>query len=426
MVVRETSDKAMALGLPVEAVLETARPRLLRLARLRGVPADTTEDIVQETLLEAWRSLDRLYDVAGIHRWLDEICRNVCRRHARKHATEERHAQPRTLDAYEDGAFGASRLDVVADNDLDDPVEALSRQELMLLLDRALGLLPEPAREALEVHYLRELPQREAMDRLGLSLSALEARLYRARRDLRRLFNGPLRADAEAFGWLTLEDESAQGWHETRLWCTVCGRRLSGILLPQLGGGVNLHLRCRDCEQRSGLNDIDSSTVHSKGLSALGGLRSFRPAWKRTMQDTARRYTQALLAGAFRCPFCAAPARLELVDKAQIAALPPGKTLPDGLGRHPYRFWVWWQCCERQDDPGEHGGLFAASDLVYWSHVESQRFLRDHPHCISDPELLIDYAGQPALRLQLADTTSAARLTMVADRQTLRVLAVFA
>lgn len=426
MVIRETANKAMALGSPVEALLATARPRLLRLARLRGVPADVTEDIVQETLLEAWRSLDRLYDIAGIHRWLDEICRNVCRRHARKHATEERHVQPPVLDGYGDGALGASLLDTIADNDLDDPVEALSRQELMFLLDRALALLPESAREAVEVHYLRELPQREAMDRLGLSLSALEARLYRARRDLRRLFNGPMRAEAEAFG-LIQDDEGAQGWHETRLWCPVCGRRrLSGILLPQPGGGVNLHMRCRDCEQRSGLSDIDSSTVHSKGLSALDGLRSFRPAWKRTMQDTARRYTQAFLAGAFRCPFCTAPATLELVDKAQLATLPSGKRLPDGLARHPYRFWVCWQCCERQDGSGEHGGLFAASDLVYWSHGESQRFLREHPHCISEPELLIEYAGQPALRLQLADTTSAARLTMLADRQTLRVVAVFA
>lgn len=62
--------------------------------------------------------------------------------------------------------------------------------------------------------------------------------------------------------------------------------------------------------------------------------------------------------------------------------------------------------------------------MIYWSHGETQRFMRDHPHSISEPELLVEYAGQPALRLQLADTTSAARLTVLADRQTLRVLVV--
>ncbi len=51
--------------------------------------------------------------------------------------------------------------------------------------------------------------------------------------------------------------------------------------------------------------------------------------------------------------------------------------------------------------------------------------MRDHPHYLSAPELLVEFAGQPALRLQLADTTSAARLTLLADRQTLRVLALY-
>jgi RNA polymerase sigma factor (sigma-70 family) len=423
-VIRETSDTKLAADSPLEAMLEQARPRLLRLARLRGVPADMAEDMVQETLFEAWRSLDRLYDVAGIQRWLDEICRNICRRYERKHATEERHAQHLIPDSFGDGASGTTPLDTIADNELDDPFEALSRQDLMLLLDRAFALLPETARQALEMYYLRDMPQRETMDRLGLSRSALEARLHRARHHLRRLFNGPLRAEAEAFG-MPLDDESAQGWHETRLWCTVCGRRhLSGMMLPQPDGSVNLHMRCSDCEQRSGLCDIDSSTVHSKGLTALDGLRSFRPAWKRTMLDTARLYTQAFLAGAFGCPYCGAPAALELVDKAQPVPHPAGMTLPGGLARHPYRYWVWWQC-RQHNGPSVHSGLFAASDLVYWSHATSQRFLQEHPHCISEPELLTEYAGQPALRLQLADTSSAAHLTMLADRETLRVLAVF-
>ena len=76
----------------LEAAMVAARPRLLRLARLRGVPDDLAEDVVQETLLEAWRCLDRLYDPTGADRWLDEICRNVCRRYARSHATEQRHS----------------------------------------------------------------------------------------------------------------------------------------------------------------------------------------------------------------------------------------------------------------------------------------------------------------------------------------------
>lgn len=408
----------------MEALLVAARPRLLRLARLRGVPADMAEDVAQETLLEAWRCLDRLYDPTGADRWLDEICRNICRRYARRHALDQRHVHLLASDAAADDITTVS-LNDIPDSAAPDPLEALTHQDMALLLDRALGLLPAGGRVMVELCYLRELPQREATDRLGLTLSALEARLHRTRRQLRALFNGPLRTEAEAFG-LALDDASAQGWRETRLWCTLCGRRrLSGMFIVQADGSVNLHMRCPDCEQRSGLCDIDSSTVHSKGLIQLDGLRSFRPAWKRTMQGTAQRFTQALRSGVYRCPYCGAPATLRLVDKAQMAHLPAETIPPDGLARHLYQFWVWWRCHETQHDSSGHNGLFAASDLVYWSCAKTQEFMREHPHWVSEPELLVEHAGQPALRLQMADTTTAARLTVLADRQTLRVLALF-
>ncbi len=209
MLIRTTIDDDIPRAL--EAALVAARPRLLRLARLRGVPADVAEDVVQETLLEAWRCVDRVYDPTGIHRWLDEICRNICRRYARGHALEQRHAHLPIPAPDDDGDDATTALlNDIPDSDAADPIEELTRQDMALLLDHALGLLPGNAREVVELCYLRELPQREATDRLGLSLSALEARLHRARRQLRALFNGPLRGEAEAFG-LALDDESAAG-----------------------------------------------------------------------------------------------------------------------------------------------------------------------------------------------------------------------
>jgi RNA polymerase sigma factor (sigma-70 family) len=430
MVIEIETNVERTVPLALETVIVAARPRLLRLARLRGVPPDAAEDVVQETLLEAWRCLDRLYDPTGIDRWLDEICRNVCRRYARKQATEQRNlALTASGDEDEQRPSDTVTLDNLPDSEADDPIEALNRQDMALLLDQALGLLPGNAREVVELCYLRELPQREATDRLGLSLSALEARLHRARRELRAIFNGPLRREAEAFG-LALDDANEQGWRETRLWCPLCGRRrLAGMFVVQPDGSLNLHMRCPQCEQDSDLCDIDSSSVHSKGLIQLDGLQSFRPAWKRTLQGTAQHFTQALQSSAYsaysdayRCAFCGAPALLRLVDKVQT---PTGVDLPGNLARHPYRFWVWWRCQQPRDGSDWHSGLFAASDLVYWSCAASQRFMRDHAHYISEPELLVEYAGRPALRLQLADTTSAARLTLLADRRTLRVLAVF-
>src|SRR5258708_19187628 len=127
--------------------MTSARPRLRRLARLRGVPGDAIEDVVQETLLEAWAHLDRLYTPAGVHAWLDEICRNICRRHARSHFREQQHRAP--LFANDGEAFKDAEdplLRDVPDARIPDPLEALTREDTALLLDRALGALSPSAR----------------------------------------------------------------------------------------------------------------------------------------------------------------------------------------------------------------------------------------------------------------------------------------
>lgn len=413
----------------IDAWLTTARPRLRRLASLRGVAPDVIEDVVQETFLEAWKHLDRLHTPEGIHIWLDEICRNICRRYARKHHVEQQYMvslrSPYHPEDGESEATVASALKDIPDPDAPDPLEALSRQDTALLLDRACGFLAENAREVVELSCLMELPQREAAVRLGLTTSALEARLHRARRQLRQVLAGPLREEAKALG-LPLDQESMDGWRETRLWCTLCGqRRLMGVFLPQPNGGTNLHLRCPECEQRYGLSDIHNSNVHSKGLVQLNGVQSFRPAWKRTMQGMTRRFMQALHEGERRCPYCGTPASLQLLDKSQTAEMAEGVALPAGLSSHPYQFWVWWRCPNGHQSEHMDGGIFAASDLVYWSHEQTQHFMGAHPRWISEPELLVEYAGHPALRFQMADLASAARLTVLAHRQTLRVLAVF-
>src|SRR5215469_1576731 len=227
---------AAALSGDRGGLLMAARPRLRRLAQLRGVAPDAVDDVVQETLLEAWKHLDRLQSLEGFHAWVDEICRNICRRYARKKQTDlVRYVpllSPYQLDGDESSETGAFSIINIPDPHSLDPIEALSRQDLAVLIDRALSALPGTAREVVELCYLLELPQREAALRLGLTLSALEARLHRARVQLRQVLSGPLRADAESLG-LALDQELAAGWRETRLWCNICGRRrLQGIFLP--------------------------------------------------------------------------------------------------------------------------------------------------------------------------------------------------
>lgn len=276
----DPGDRHSDLAGDLDRLLAAARPRLTRLAQLRGVPPEEADDVVQDTLLIAWQRLGRLREPARFDAWLDGICRNRCRHHRRDAQAMARR------DASAPGARGDSggaaapagagwpgRGDELADPLGFDPAEDLARQDWEALLDRALGYLSAQARSVVELCYLAEEPRRAAAERLGLSVGALEMRAHRARRQLRAALAGPLRGEAEAAG-LLLDPEPAADWRETREWCPLCARRrLRGLFAPQPDGSVRLCLRCPDCSPRYG-TDI----FRSEAVAQLGTLTSFRPA----------------------------------------------------------------------------------------------------------------------------------------------------
>ncbi len=162
----------------IDRVLAMSRPRLLHLAQTQGVASDDVDDIVQETMVEAWRHLGQLRAPDRFDAWLNGICRNVCSRWQR--ARGMTNVRLTHFSALYTPASASAWEEEIADPYALDPVEELSRQDMEILLDRALAYLSEGERAAVELHYLEELPQREAALRLGLSIKALEVRLVRA------------------------------------------------------------------------------------------------------------------------------------------------------------------------------------------------------------------------------------------------------
>nr|MDQ3823048.1 RNA polymerase sigma factor [Actinomycetota bacterium] len=159
---------------------EPARTRLVRLcAAISGDPA-AAEDLAQETLLEAWRNTHKLRDADGVDRWLAAIARNVCLRAARRRGRERSTAslQPETA----------------VDDDLEGRLE---RDELVDLVDRALGLVPPATRDALVQRYVHEAPCAEIGERLGLSEDAVSMRLARGKAVLRRVLAAELRDEPD-------------------------------------------------------------------------------------------------------------------------------------------------------------------------------------------------------------------------------------
>jgi RNA polymerase sigma factor (sigma-70 family) len=137
------------------------RARLVRLCAAVVGDASAAEDLAQETLLTAWRLQHRLTDPAGADAWLNAIARNVCRRWLRTRGS---------------APLPTADLDSGEARDLD---SVLEREEVVELLDRALGLLPAATRDALVGHYVEELSHAEIATRLGTTTDAVSMRVSR-------------------------------------------------------------------------------------------------------------------------------------------------------------------------------------------------------------------------------------------------------
>jgi RNA polymerase sigma factor (sigma-70 family) len=133
------------------------------LALLRN-PADA-EDVTQTTFLNAYRVYQRGIEIEKPHNWLIKIAHNVARtRYAR-----------------------ASRR--VKEVPLEDHVEQLAVPETeqpdVVGVLRALGRLPFNQRAALAMRELEGRSYAEIADTLGVSMSAVETLIFRARKSLR-------------------------------------------------------------------------------------------------------------------------------------------------------------------------------------------------------------------------------------------------
>ncbi len=390
-----------------EEQIAAARPRLTRITRALGIPADVADDLVQDTLLAAWRQLDQLRAYKNFDAWLDAICRNNCRMFLRAYGTPTTGKGPIVLSL--DATLHDDETAEVdpPDGQALDPIEELNRQDLSQLLDHALGQLSTPAREVLELRYLQELPEDEAATRIGVSVGALEARLHRARRQLRGVLSGPMRTEAEAFGLVPHAEPDAAQWQETRIWCNLCGRRrLLGKFSKHTDGSVYMSMRCPDCSARYGF-DI----YGNKGLAPLKAMHSFRPAITRVMRSLSENFVAQLPMATGKCPVCH-----QIVPVHTLWSETGGKK---HVGA-PSRCWIAFDC--------PRDGVLAchsAVEPVVWFHPMAQRFMREHPRWITAPDSIVEYGGRPTVRFHLMDAASTAQLTVLADPVTLRLLAAF-
>jgi RNA polymerase sigma-70 factor, ECF subfamily len=142
---------------------------VLRLVGDRG----EAEDVVQETLLRAWRGIGRFQSRAMIFTWLYRIAVN-----------ESNRALARRLRRGVSVAVDDEAVQVPAPAS-DGPVDRAEQHELREALERAIADLAPPYRTALVLRDIEGLSTREAASIAGVGEAAFKSRLHQARLKVR-------------------------------------------------------------------------------------------------------------------------------------------------------------------------------------------------------------------------------------------------
>ena len=218
-------------------VTSVERDKLIRYCFRYTHEWSCAEDLAQQTLLESWLKQDEVYSAEARFSWLIGAARNVCLRWLRRQRRANAHVY--TVSDDEPDVFSS-----VEDSfDLEQIVE---QQELAHLLKQAMTLLPDQTRIVLTQCYLEGVPQAEMAAHLGVSLGAIEARLDRGKRALRRLFTHDM---ASATTGYKFESSTQAGWQSTQMWCPTCGRQR--LVIRQSDSPETIAFRCPGCNDRS-------------------------------------------------------------------------------------------------------------------------------------------------------------------------------
>jgi RNA polymerase sigma-70 factor, ECF subfamily len=162
---------------------------------------EDARDVLQDTLLSAFRNLNGFRGDAQLSTWLYQIARSYCLKTRRRGMNEPQQTEP--LDQPEAAAVPSAEAG---------PDARAHAREIGSLLQAAILSLPEAHREVLVLRDVEGLSAEEAAKVVGIEVGALKSRLHRARAELRErmvAFFGGDGKTAEAAPCPGLADELA-------------------------------------------------------------------------------------------------------------------------------------------------------------------------------------------------------------------------
>jgi RNA polymerase sigma-70 factor, ECF subfamily len=161
----------------VNELFASCMPRLAKAARQMTRNSQDCDDILQDSLLAAFRNLGQFQGRSKFSTWVYSIIRNTARMYVRR-------ANSRPLQSIE-----LERSD--KDNSIPEeafvdsgpsPEESSAQNERSRVLESALRNLPPEYESAIRICDMKGLSGKDAAESLGVSITALKTRLHRARR----------------------------------------------------------------------------------------------------------------------------------------------------------------------------------------------------------------------------------------------------
>lgn len=166
---RRLADDEDGERLIAELYREYHRPLLAAVVRQTGGDRQWAEDVVQETMVRAWRSADKLDpDGGSLMPWLVTVARRIVIDDRRRKA-----ARPA-----ETGDGPLETLRAVTETETDDVLRAI-------VVTEALRSLSPAHREILNETVLRDRTVKQAAEVLGIPTGTVKSRVYYAMRALR-------------------------------------------------------------------------------------------------------------------------------------------------------------------------------------------------------------------------------------------------
>jgi RNA polymerase sigma-70 factor (ECF subfamily) len=166
-----------------EELVRAYTSRLLAVARRILGSHEEAKDVVQETFLAAFQSLDRFRGEANLGTWLSRIAVNQCLMKLRSKRRKPEQSIEDLLPTFlADGH--QVRESALWEVSLDTQVE---RNEVFSLVRRGIERLPTNYRTVLLLRDIEELSTEEVSGMLGVTANTIKVRLHRARQALRTL-----------------------------------------------------------------------------------------------------------------------------------------------------------------------------------------------------------------------------------------------